>query len=167
MKLYNEPIINKGGEQMKTDLEAIDSIIERTGASYHQAKEAYEKFEGNTVDAIIYLEGLKNETTENSQSQSQSQANKQTTQDIGQNIKNAGQQVGNLLLKLLKIKVVWKNDKENLLELPAVILVILLTQLFIPTLILSLIPLVFGVKLNLKYGNGIVTQVSDWFKQSN
>ena len=37
-------------------LEKIDQIVERTGVSYAQAKEALEKAEGDVVEAIIYIE---------------------------------------------------------------------------------------------------------------
>lgn len=41
---------------MKISLEAIDSVIDRTGATFKEAKEALEKTKGNVLDAIIYLE---------------------------------------------------------------------------------------------------------------
>ncbi|MBE3579758.1 MAG: hypothetical protein PWQ34_1152 [Caldanaerobacter sp.] len=37
-------------------LEKIDMIVERTGVSYKEAKEALEKANGNVVDALIYIE---------------------------------------------------------------------------------------------------------------
>ena len=37
-------------------LEKIDQIVERTGVSYAQAKEALDKTNGDVIDAIIYIE---------------------------------------------------------------------------------------------------------------
>lgn len=37
-------------------IEKIDMVVERTGASYRDAKEALEKSKGNVVDALVYIE---------------------------------------------------------------------------------------------------------------
>lgn len=44
---------------MNITLEQIDEVINRTGATYHQAKEALQFSDGDVVEAIIYLETLK------------------------------------------------------------------------------------------------------------
>lgn len=44
---------------MNITLEQIDEVINRTGATYHQAKEALQFSEGDVVEAIIYIETLK------------------------------------------------------------------------------------------------------------
>ena len=44
---------------MTITLEQIDEVINRTGATYHQAKEALQFSEGDVVEAIIYIETLK------------------------------------------------------------------------------------------------------------
>ena len=41
---------------MEINLEAIDAVRERTGASYKEAREALEKTEGNVLDAVVLLE---------------------------------------------------------------------------------------------------------------
>ena len=41
---------------MAVTLEAMDQVIERTGCTYKEAKEALERFNGDPVEAIIYLE---------------------------------------------------------------------------------------------------------------
>ena len=41
---------------MKITLEMVDKVIERTGVSYLEAKEALEETNANELDAIIYLE---------------------------------------------------------------------------------------------------------------
>ena len=37
-------------------LEKIDQIVERTGVTYEEAKEALQAVDGDVVEAIIYLE---------------------------------------------------------------------------------------------------------------
>lgn len=48
---------------MTITLEQIDEVINRTGATYHQAKEALQFSEGDVVEAIIYIETLKKDKT--------------------------------------------------------------------------------------------------------
>ncbi len=45
-------------------LEKIDQVVERTGVSYQEAKDALESCNGNVVEAIIQIEKQKNETKE-------------------------------------------------------------------------------------------------------
>lgn len=40
-------------------LEKIDQVVERTGASYEEAKNALEAVDGNVIEAIIYLQNEK------------------------------------------------------------------------------------------------------------
>ena len=46
-------------------LEDIDILRSRFGISYNEAKEILEKFEGNVIDALIYLEKIDNEKEKN------------------------------------------------------------------------------------------------------
>lgn len=41
---------------MSIDLEKVDAVIDRTGVSYKDAKQALEKNNENVLDAIVYLE---------------------------------------------------------------------------------------------------------------
>lgn len=43
---------------MKITLEMVDEVINRTGVNYKAAKEALEKFEGDVLSSIVYLEEL-------------------------------------------------------------------------------------------------------------
>ncbi len=45
---------------MRITLEMVDEIINRTGVTYKEAKEALEKNEGDLLKAIVYLEELEN-----------------------------------------------------------------------------------------------------------
>lgn len=43
---------------MNITLEMVDEVINRTGVNYKAAKEALEKFDGDVLNAIVYLEEL-------------------------------------------------------------------------------------------------------------
>lgn len=49
---------------MDEELEKIDLIIERTGVSYKEAREALQKNNGSVVDALIFIEENKKNWTE-------------------------------------------------------------------------------------------------------
>lgn len=49
---------------MDEELEKIDAIIDRTGVSYKEAREALQKNNGSVVDALIFLEENKKNWTE-------------------------------------------------------------------------------------------------------
>jgi len=44
---------------MQITLEMVDEVIDRTGVSYRLAKDTLEKFDGDVVESIIYLEESK------------------------------------------------------------------------------------------------------------
>jgi phage terminase large subunit-like protein len=83
-------------------LEKIDMIVERTGVSYKEAKEALEKANGNVVDALIYIEENRKSWTE-----SFTVAGTEVMDKIKDLIKK-----GNVT----KIKI--KKDDKVLLEIP-------------------------------------------------
>lgn len=49
---------------MDEELQKIDLIIERTGVSYKEAREALQKSNGSVVDALIFIEENKKNWTE-------------------------------------------------------------------------------------------------------
>ncbi|MDK2868371.1 MAG: hypothetical protein PWP51_2575 [Clostridiales bacterium] len=49
---------------MQITLEMVDEIINRTGATYKEAKEALEACDGDILKALVYMEDLKTETSE-------------------------------------------------------------------------------------------------------
>ncbi len=55
--MYFDLRINfKGEYEMKITLEQIDLVRKRTNASYKEAKEALERFDGDVVEALAYLD---------------------------------------------------------------------------------------------------------------
>ncbi len=49
---------------MEIKMESIDAVIERSGASYAEAKEALEASNGSVLDALVYLENKKSAKTD-------------------------------------------------------------------------------------------------------
>ncbi len=43
---------------MEITLKAVDEVIERTGCTYRQAKDALEKADGDVLDAVILIESM-------------------------------------------------------------------------------------------------------------
>ena len=83
-------------------LEKIDIVVARTSATYKDAKEALEKYDGNVVDAIVYIEESRN-----------SWAN---------NISEKGDKMMDKLKEILRkgnvTKIVIKKDNQVILNLP-------------------------------------------------
>ncbi|MCI6190826.1 MAG: DUF4342 domain-containing protein [Clostridium sp.] len=90
---------------MEIKLEDVDKVIERTGVSYKEAKEALEMSDGDIVDAIIYLqENLKN--------------NKLEKEEKGQTIEEFKLWLKELINKgnIARIKI--KKDEQVLVDVP-------------------------------------------------
>ena len=97
---------------MDINLEKIDTIRERTGASYKKAKEVLEKADGDVLDAIILLE-----EEEEAEVEEQIVDSKWT--------KNMGMAGNEIIEKLKRViekgnvtKVILKKDDEVLLNIP-------------------------------------------------
>lgn len=91
---------------MEILLEQVDKVIERTGVTYKEAKEALEATEGDVLEAVIYIE-----TNNQKKEQSKNEKN-QTIEEFKEWIKETINK-GNVTR--IKIK---KEDKE-LLDIPA------------------------------------------------
>ncbi|AFS78815.1 ubiquitin-associated domain-containing protein [Gottschalkia acidurici 9a] len=91
---------------MSVDLEKIDAVRERTGASYKEAKEALIENDGSIVDAIIYLEEKGSSWGSN----------------WTQNINSKGDELLEKLKEILKEgnvnKIVVKKDGEVIMNIP-------------------------------------------------
>lgn len=90
---------------MEIKLEDVDKVIERTGVSYKEAKEALEISDGDILDAIIYVEEkLKN--------------NKLEKEEKGQTIEEFKLWLKELINKgnIARIKI--KKDEQVLVDVP-------------------------------------------------
>ena len=92
---------------MEIKLEDVDKVIERTGVSYKEAKEALEISDGDILDAIIYVEEkLKN--------------NKLEKEEKGQTIEEFKLWLKELINKgnIARIKI--KKDEQVLVDVPEI-----------------------------------------------
>ena len=87
---------------MDTSLDKIDMIVERTGVSYKEAKEALEKNNSDVLEAIIYIENK----------------NKSFTENIG----NKGEKLLDKLKEYVRkgnvTKIIIKKDGETIMNIP-------------------------------------------------
>ncbi|MBE6081332.1 MAG: DUF4342 domain-containing protein [Tissierellaceae bacterium] len=87
---------------MEITLEKIDAVVERTGVSFKEAKEALELKDGNVIEAVIYLE-----------------SNKKT---IGEDVASKGEQILDRIKEVLKkgnvIKIIVRKDGNVIMNIP-------------------------------------------------
>lgn len=91
---------------MEIKLEDVDKVIERTGVSYKEAKEALEISDGDIVDAIIYLE----ETLKNN--------SKVEKEEKGQTIEEFKSWLKELINKGNVARIKIKKDEQVLVDVP-------------------------------------------------
>lgn len=94
---------------MEITLEKVDKVIERTGVSYKEAKEALEMTDGNVLDAIIYLE----ENLQNSESEYENEK-----AEKGQTIEEFKNWLKELINKGNVSRIKIKKDDEVLVDIP-------------------------------------------------
>ncbi len=115
-----------GGVIMKVTLEQIDSLRERANVSYQDAKEALEKFEGDIVDALVYLEKEKKvKASKKAEGKS----------DFWERIKG-------IIRKGNKAKLQIRNESRIVLNIPlnlAIVITIFATHIAILGLVLTLL----------------------------
>jgi len=91
--------------KMEIKLEDVDKVIERTGVSYKDAKEALEMSNGDILDAIIYAEeNLKN--------------NKLEKEEKGQTIEEFKLWLKELINKGNVARIKIKKDEQVLVDVP-------------------------------------------------
>ena len=90
---------------MSIELEKVDAVIERTGVSYKEAKEALEANDKDVVEAIIYLE-----------------EKEATMGNFTKNVENKGEKLLEKLKEIVKEgnvnKITIKKDGEVLANIP-------------------------------------------------
>ena len=91
---------------MSIDLERVDAVIERTGVSYKEAKEALDSNNGDVVEAIIFLEEKGNFFSGS----------------FTENVSNKGDKIFEKLKEILKEgnvnKITVKKDGEIIANIP-------------------------------------------------
>lgn len=111
---------------MKVTLEQIDLLRKRANVSYEDAKEALEKFEGDIVEALVYLE---------KENKVRSKKKSECKGDFLEKVKN-------IIRKGNQTKFVIKNDKSTVLNIPLT-LAIIITVFTTPFSIIALVAILF------------------------
>jgi hypothetical protein len=123
---------------MKTTLEQIDELRKRANVGYKEAKEALDKFDGDLVEALAFLDG---ENKINGCCQGHSHA------DLWSKVKS-------IISKGNKMKLKISKNDNTILNLPLT-LVILVGVFMPPIFIVSLILALFtGCKIRFSKENG-------------
>ncbi|SHK04142.1 DUF4342 domain-containing protein [Paramaledivibacter caminithermalis] len=107
---------------MKVTLEQIDLLRKRANVSYEDAKEALEKFEGDIVEALVYLE---------KENKIKSKDKRDCRSDFWERLKS-------IIKKGNKTKFVIKNNKNTVINIPLT-LAIIVTVFATPFVIIGLI----------------------------
>lgn len=136
-------------------LEQVEKLRERAQVTYNEAKEAYEHADGDLLEALIYLEEqgkVKGPEGGGFYSSEAEQAHEEQTQDGSNGRENNFKETLDKLWKFFAQIIKKGNntnfevlkDKENMVNFPVTVLVLLL--LFAPwvTLPLMIIGLFFG-----------------------
>ncbi|MDD7794520.1 DUF4342 domain-containing protein [Clostridium sp. 'White wine YQ'] len=87
-------------------LEKVDKVIERTGVSYGEAKEALENSEGDVLDAIIYIENLKKQKAQ------------QEENNTGESIEEFKAYLKDLINKGNVTRIKIKKDEKVIVDVP-------------------------------------------------
>ncbi|SKC85418.1 DUF4342 domain-containing protein [Maledivibacter halophilus] len=103
---------------MKITLEQIDLLKKRANVSYADAKEALEKFEGDTVQALVYLE-------------KENKVKSKNKSDFMSKLKS-------IIKKGNRTKFIIKNSENTVLNIP-VTLAIIITIIGTPFVIIGLL----------------------------
>lgn len=87
---------------MDITLEKIDAVVDRTGVSYKEAKDALEKNDGSVIEAIIYLE--------------------QQRKSWGSNVSDKSEEVLDKLKEAIRkgnvTKIIIKKDGDIIMNIP-------------------------------------------------
>ena len=122
---------------MKVTLEMIDELRSRVNVTYEEAKEALENNEGDIVKSIIALERKRKEGL-NSKVKKKEEFSKQANKTVN---------------SFLSVRMILKNEKTTLVNVPlliAVISLIVAPWLIIPGVVIALI---LGYKLRISSRN--------------
>jgi len=122
---------------MKVTLEMIDELRSRVNVTYEEAKKALENNEGDIVKSIIALERKRKEGTDNKTRKKE----------------DFGKQANKTVNSFLSVRMVLKNEKITLINIPvliAIISLIVAPWLVIPGLVIALI---LGYKLRITSTN--------------
>ena len=157
---------------MTPNLELVEKLVEKTGLSYGEAKQALERTDWDILEAIIQLEAQgkvnngktaqysTNNENNNGQENQQSQQSKQGKQgkqykdgcQSGESFKKASKNFGDFIKEIFdkgnKNCLVMHRNDEKKIELPVTAFVVLLIFCFWVIIPLMIVALFFGCRFS-------------------
>ncbi|GAU77988.1 DUF4342 domain-containing protein [Fusibacter sp. 3D3] len=151
---------------MSVSLEKIDMLMERANISYKEAKEALEKFDGDMVEALIHLEDAHKTGPKNSN------GNRDLRQEYRHHRQQCHQRPQNDFFedmkkffdKMHKTSFVIGKKGKKVLDIPLTVAAIIILLTLPISLILLVLPYVFGYKIVILDPKGSKVKVEDAFK---
>lgn len=121
-------------------LEQIDLIMQRANVSYSEAKEALEQSNGDTVEALLYLE--------------RAEKIKKTTS------RNCSEDVKSFIGKLNCTRFILKKQQHTYVDVPLTVAIIAIITCFHVSVIALIVAIATGVKIDIKGENDIASKLS-------
>jgi len=128
---------------MNINLEQIDELRKRADVSYEDAKDALERFDGNMVDSLIYLE--KNKRIKSCGYQNHHHGYNHGNGDFFEKVKG-------LWKKGNKIRFIVTIQDKTLLNLPLAVSLIIAMLTLHYSIVVLVLALIFGCRFKFKNG---------------
>ncbi|MCR1974403.1 DUF4342 domain-containing protein [Clostridium sporogenes] len=128
---------------MNVSLEQIDLLRKRANVSYEEAKEVLEKFDGDIIEALVYLE-----------------KNKKVNEDFCCESKFFNK-IKMLIRKGNKTKVVVRKKEETVLKVPVNVIILCAALAFPVTIAATIIALVTKHTIRIEKKSGEDSKVND------
>lgn len=121
-------------------LEQIDLLMQRANVSYSEAKEALEQSNGNTLEALLYLEKAERIKTS-------------TTHNHSDSFKN-------FIGKLNNTRFILKKKELTYVDVPLSVAIIAILTCFHVSLLAFIVSLALGVRVDIKGENDLAQKLN-------
>lgn len=150
---------------MSVSLEKIDMLMERANISYKEAKEALEKYDGDMVEALIYLEDAHKTGPKTSNVNTGQKHYRHQRQQYHQRPQNDFfDDMKKFFDKMHKTSFVIGKKGKKVLDIPLTVAAIIILLTLPISLILLVLPYVFGYKIVILDPKGSKVKVEDAFQ---
>ncbi|MBF4695339.1 DUF4342 domain-containing protein [Fusibacter ferrireducens] len=150
---------------MSVSLEKIDMLMERANISYKEAKEALEKYDGDMVEALIYLEDAHKTGPKPSSANSNQRQYRHQRRQYSQRPQNDFfEDMKKFFDKMHKTSFVIGKKNKKVLDIPLTVAAIIILLTLPVSLILLVLPYVFGYKIVILDPKGSKVKVEDAFQ---
>ncbi len=144
---------------MSISIDKIDILMERAQVGYKEAKDVLEKFDGNVVEALIYLENEEKTTTDTKHRSRDGRA--QMKEEFSRTRTSFFDKVRKFIINLHKTKFIISKGEGTILNLPMTITTILVLMTVPFSLILLALGILTGYKISIVKPNGKNIKVSE------